>query len=127
MRRSSGASKGFGSTVPLPAPNSGYHGVIALAEWLSSPDAQASLDTLREIGRQMDEWRPKLTAFDRKLAEDGFPAFYDGVVLAPYDVVADHLRGMRGTMMDLNKHPDALVEVCDALLRRTLANLARPR
>jgi hypothetical protein len=108
MPRVAGAMKGFGSIGALPTPHMGYHSVIALAEALSSPGAAASLEVLVEIGREMSEWRPKLEAFAREFDDLGLPTLSDSVALAPYDVLADHLRGMRGTMMDLYNHPDEL-------------------
>jgi hypothetical protein len=123
MPRMCGCMAGFGSSGLLPTPDKGYHSVIALAEFVSSPDVAASLEVLQKIGREMDSWRPKLENFFKELADLGFPSLYDRIVLAPYDVIADHLRGMRGTMMDLFNRPDELLEACDSVLKLILANL----
>jgi uroporphyrinogen-III decarboxylase len=74
----------------------------------------------------MNKWRPKLEAFHREITELGFPPLFDRLALAPYDVVADNLRGMRGTMMDLYKHPDELQQACESILRMTLDNMGTP-
>jgi Uroporphyrinogen decarboxylase (URO-D) len=127
MPRMSGAMKGFGSVGRMPAPDSGYHGVITLAEIVTSPEVAASLDVLQKIGREMEAWRPKLQAFYGEIEALGFPPLNDGLALAPYDVIADHLRGMRGTMMDLFKRPDELLEACEAVLGLLLANIGVAR
>lgn len=127
MPRVSGAMKGFGSAGLGLAPDAGYRNVIALAEAITSPEVAASLEALQKIGREMDAWRPKLAAFFGEIEDIGFPALSDGFALAPYDVIADHLRGMRGTMMDLFKHPDELQEACEALMRLMLANIGVAR
>ena len=127
MPRMSGAMKGFGSVGMTPPPDSGYRSVIALAEVLTSPEVTESLEVLLKIGREMDAWRPKLAAFSKEIEDLGFPPLNDGFALAPYDVIADHLRGMRGTMIDLYKHPDELQEACEALLRLMLSNIGSAR
>lgn len=127
MPRVSGAMKGFGSLGVLPTPHMGYHSVIALADALSSPEAAASLEVLVQIGREMSEWRPKLEAFAQEFDDLGFPALSGPVALAPYDVLADHLRGMRGTMTDLYNHPDELQNACEVILRLTLDHIGMPK
>ncbi len=127
MPRMSGAMKGFDSVSLTPAPDAGYRSVISLAEILSSPDVAASIEVLQEIGREMQTWRPKIESFLGEIEVEGFPPLNDGFALAPYDVIADHLRGMRGTMTDLYKHPDELQEACDAVMRRMLASIGMGR
>jgi hypothetical protein len=126
MPRVSGAMKGFGSIGLLPSPDMGHRTVIALAEALASPEAAASLEVLAQIGREMNEWRPKLEAFAREFDNLGFPSLADFIALAPYDVIADHLRGMRGTMLDLYNHPDQLQEACVAIQRLMLDHIGMP-
>ncbi|MBA7676344.1 Serine/threonine-protein kinase PknD [subsurface metagenome] len=38
----------------------------------------------------------------------GFPLFNSGIALAPFDVISDLLRGMRGSMLDMYRHPEEL-------------------
>lgn len=127
LPRVSGAMRGFGSFAGLPTGEMGYRGVLALAESFASPEVAESLEVLQRIGREMADWRPKLEAFFAEIEDAGFPAFYDLIVLAPYDVIADNLRGMRGTMTDLYKHPDELEAACWSILRVMLDRIGRPR
>lgn len=126
MPRVSGAMTGFGSIGLLPAPDMGFRTVVALAEALASQEVAASLEVLQRIGREMNEWRPRLEAFSTEIEALGFPPFYDRIALAPYDVIADHLRGMRGTMTDLYRHPDELEEACEAMMMLLLNNIGMP-
>ncbi|OFW59840.1 MAG: hypothetical protein A2133_07305 [Actinobacteria bacterium RBG_16_64_13] len=126
LPRTSGAMKGFGSIDTMPSADMGHRGVLALAEALVSPEVATSLEVLQRIGRGLQQWRPKLDAFPREIEDLGFPSFYDRIVLAPYDVIADNLRGMRGTMTDLYNHRDELLEACDAVLKVMLDNLGFP-
>jgi uroporphyrinogen-III decarboxylase len=46
----------------------------------------------------------------------GYPAFATGIALAPYDLISDMLRGMRGTMVDMYRRPDKLLAAEEKVL-----------
>ena len=48
--------------------------------------------------------------------ELGMPQSMGGVFLAPFDYLADGLRGLRGIMMDVHRQPNKVMEACDALI-----------
>jgi uroporphyrinogen-III decarboxylase len=91
-----------------------------------SPEVAAAIETLQKIGRELQVWTPKVNAFIKEFENLGFPPFISGMALAPYDVIADNLRGMRGTMMDLYKHPDELLQACDSILGAMLDRIGMP-
>lgn len=126
LPRMSGAMAGLDSIAMMPSGEMGYRGVLSLAEAVISPEVSASLEALQRIGREFREWQPKLDAFSKEIEDLGFPPFVSGMALAPYDVIADNLRGMRGTMMDLYNHPDELQEACDSILRAMLLRIGMP-
>jgi hypothetical protein len=126
MPRVSGAMAGFASIRQMPSADMGYRTVLTLGQALASPEVSASIVTLQRVGREFEKWIPKLAAFDAELCDLGFPPFVDAFVLAPYDVIADNLRGMRGIMTDLFRHPDELLQACESVLRVTLDHLGMP-
>jgi Uroporphyrinogen decarboxylase (URO-D) len=126
LPRMSGAMAGFGSIGQFPSADEGYRGIINLAESLVSPEMTASIERLQGIGREFSEWRPRLCAFSEEISDLGFPPVYDRYALAPYDIIADNLRGMRGIMMDLFKHPDELQQACESVLRLMLDHIGTP-
>lgn len=126
MPRMSGAMRGFGSITLMPSADMGHRAVVTLAQALVQPEVAASLEALQRIGREYEKWRPKIDAFWPAIWELGFPPFVDGFALAPYDVIADNLRGMRGIMTDLFKHPDELLQACDSVLRVMLDTIGMP-
>lgn len=126
LPRMSSAVAGLGSLPWLPSGEMGYRGVLSLAEAVVSPEIEASLEMLQRIGRELREWNPKIAFFFKEIENLGFPPIADNTALAPYDVIADNLRGMRGTMMDLFKHPDELLEACDSVLRAMLLRIGMP-
>jgi len=55
--------------------------------------------------------------------EFGMPQPMTGFFLAPFDVLADILRGLKGSMMDILRRPDKVLAACDMLVHE-MANLA---
>jgi hypothetical protein len=63
--------------------------------------------------------------------EMGYPPLMGGVMLAPFDTVADMLRGTRGSAMDMYRQPEKLLEALEVIVERSresavgMANMAR--
>jgi uroporphyrinogen-III decarboxylase len=45
----------------------------------------------------------------------GYPSSAAGITKAPFDVIGDSLRGTRGVLMDMFRHPDELLEACERI------------
>ena len=83
---------------------------------LASPEVAASHRGAAEDRPGVPGVAPQAGCFlQRRSKTLGFPPLNDRIALAPYDVIADNLRGMRGIMTDLFKHPD---EICGSLRLR---------
>ena len=52
----------------------------------------------------------------RLQAECGMPQPMTGAFLAPFDAIADCMRGLNGTMMDIFRQPEKLKAACDAMV-----------
>ena len=61
------------------------------------------------------EWSGKIAAFDKEAQEMGSVQFSGGFTKAPYDFLADTLRGSRPLMADLFKNPDLLLKAIDRM------------
>lgn len=48
--------------------------------------------------------------------ELGMPQPMAGVMLAPFDMLADGLRGLKGIMMDIHRRPHKVLEACEAII-----------
>jgi hypothetical protein len=51
--------------------------------------------------------------------EMGFPPMTGGMALAPFDTVADMLRGTRGSVMDMYRQPEKLLETLEVITRQS--------
>ena len=92
----------------------------SLAMWVTDPRLQPAFEKLREAGLRMRKHLSRSGEFDRLIADFGFPRMYQGAILPPFDVVSHSLRGMKGTMLDMYRQPDKLLETCDFLLEKSL-------
>ncbi len=54
--------------------------------------------------------------YGNSLKKLGFPLFYTGIAMAPFDVVSDLLRGMRGSMLDMYRHPEELKKLTNIFI-----------
>lgn len=95
--------------------SAGFAGMTPL---FSAPEFVNLAGALYQAGQAQQKWREEARGFQEELARLGFPAAFHGggLVSAPFDVVSDFLRGMKGTMMDMFRHPDELLAACDKVL-----------
>jgi len=54
--------------------------------------------------------------YARRMSGFGFPPNYGAMTQAPFDTLSDFLRGTKGAMLDLFRHPDQVLEACEKLL-----------
>lgn len=74
-------------------------------------------------GEETERWFSQFGGLEDDLAALGFPphGYMGGTGGAPFDVISDFYRGMRGTMLDMYRHPDKLMAACDKLLEWRLS------
>jgi uroporphyrinogen-III decarboxylase len=87
-----------------------------LAVPFGSEDMKAALARLVEAGQEALRWRAAVREISGLIMGKGFPAFSGGFTKAPFDVIGDSLRGTKGVMLDMFRHPDELKEACERLI-----------
>ncbi len=123
LPRVSGAMGPFGLLPQLSSLGYGYRGTLVLAEALTKPEVAKAIRTLQKAGRELQRWRSKMAAFSREIEKLGFPPLSQMLALAPFDAISDSLRGMAGTMLDMYRQPDRLLEACEKILGMTLKRI----
>lgn len=114
LPRLAGNLEGLAKLPPLETVALGYVWPSVLPA-LADPEITLALETLiQTAGRQL-EWAKAFGAFAKELQEAGFPSIKEQTVLAPYDLVADNLRGTAGAAMDLLLQPENLKRAVDLL------------
>jgi len=83
---------------------------------LATAEFDSSFATLVKAAHESLAWRAETGTFAQEMRELGFPCYGMSGGSAPFDVISDRLRGMRGTMLDMYRNPDKLLEACEMLL-----------
>jgi uroporphyrinogen-III decarboxylase len=93
---------------------------------LATPEFADMLEKLTQIAKQAVQWQMETASLARELTELGYfcrqPPILAG---APFDVVSDFLRGMRGTMLDMYRRPEKLLQACEMMCRIQLERIAQ--
>lgn len=114
LPRLSGNLKGLAKLPPWETAALGYVWPSVLPA-LADPEVTLALRTLLEMSQKQLEWVKTFGAFAAELRQSGFPSIKEQTVLAPYDLVADNLRGTSGAAMDLLLQPEKLKRAVDQL------------
>jgi hypothetical protein len=118
----------YGALLPLeklPRLDILYQGFEGLTPLLASPEFVQMASRVAEAGKQMQEFRQAIGNSYEELAQLGFPAWAPvitgGVGGAPFDTVSSFLRGMKGSMMDMYRQPEKLIQACEMIIERRIA------
>ncbi len=120
MSRTSDDMEGLALLPNLSDLSLGPIGIQLLAMSLSEPKTARTIRVLQRAGREIRKWRVKQDRFDKMVLDMGFPQYFHGAAMPPFDVLSHSMRGMRGTMMDMFRQPDKLIETCEFILKQTL-------
>jgi Uroporphyrinogen decarboxylase (URO-D) len=74
-----------------------------------APDVQDALKALLDAGREAFTWGEQIGAFEAEVQGLGFVSCAGGLSKAPFDLLADTVRGTRATMIDMRRRPDKLL------------------
>jgi hypothetical protein len=94
---------------------------LYLAEF-TRPDMVEMLEKFRSAAKLQAEWQSRDINFNEEMARLGFPSYNTPRMMAgaAFDTISDFLRGMRGSMLDMYRLPDKLLETCDMLCKQTI-------
>jgi len=95
---------------------SSYHGLPQrLMGMCLDPAIQKLAKAICEAAREQVELQ-KVTGECAMIAlEAGYPPLMGGIMLAPFDTVADMLRGTRGSVLDMYRQPEKLLEALELI------------
>lgn len=79
------------------------------------PDVKNAFAKLGMAGNEVHKWLAEVNKAGSAVMGKGCPAFAAGFTKAPFDVLGDSLRGTRGVLMDMYRHPDELLEACERI------------
>lgn len=101
-------------------------GFTSILNMLARPEFKELADRLSSAVQEQERVRQEGAGFSHAMNYLGFPSQYGagvrtglgggGIGSAPFDTISDHLRGMRGAMLDMYRCPDKLLAALDKIL-----------
>ena len=90
----------------------GYFG-MPLSAGFALPEIASALGSFYSAGITVQKHQAKAVAFVKEMANLGFPLACGAITLAPFDLIGDTLRGLRGILLDMYRCPDKLLAAID--------------
>jgi len=114
MPRAFGTLQPLEMLPPLKVMLLGY-GAMGATSMLTMPEIAGAFESLYKAGLEVAKRDAATAAFNQEMTELGFPPLAGdmGVTLAPFDAISDFLRGMRGTMLDMYRQPEKLLQAIE--------------
>lgn len=78
------------------------------------PPFQAMLHRMMEAGNELMKILGAVGQTGAMVAAEGFPGMGFNIVKTPFDYLGDTLRGTKGILMDMYRHPKDLLAACEA-------------
>jgi hypothetical protein len=110
-----GIFKPFEKLPPLHDIISYYLGMAKFA-FFDSKDILGSLEALGKAAAEASKIISNAIDFNECIYNLGFPPQYGSMSHAPFDTVSDFMRGTRGTMLDMFRQPDNILQLVEKLL-----------
>ena len=113
LPRTLGALKPFATLEPF-----GHHLGLPMRFLgpATQPDIQAALQAIIDYGKNEAEWNKPMMDFAAEGLAAGYPSFRGGFTGAPFDILADTLRGTKGIVMDMYRQPDTVHAAMERLV-----------
>jgi uroporphyrinogen-III decarboxylase len=81
------------------------------------PDVQQALAVFIEAGNETARWAEAVRSYEKAALAAGFPALRGSIVKAPFDTIADTMRGTKGIFMDMLRQPEKLLEALERVTK----------
>jgi uroporphyrinogen-III decarboxylase len=117
-----GAAEPFRKLPPLSSIGGIRGGFSAFAD----KEVQAAFSAFSEAGREEVRWRKVISEVNRRGMASGLPPFILGFVSggAPLDSIGANLRGTKGTIMDMFRQPEKLLEYMEGEAPKSIERAA---
>ena len=110
-----GSAASLSKLPSLEAFMQGFNGISVVNAALGDPEILSAIESLCKSAREAGKFNATIRSYNGDMEKLGFPTFTGGQAQAPFDIVSDYLRGMKGSMLDMYREPDKLLETCERI------------
>jgi hypothetical protein len=75
-----------------------------------------ALEVLKKAAEEIQRWFASLDQYKQEIKAEGFPISYGGWAFAPFDLLGDTLRGVRGIFPDIIQQPEKLLAAVEKMV-----------
>jgi len=72
------------------------------------PAVRAAYQAIIDYGEEVSRWMGPLMQFNMEAMAAGYPSLFGGQSHAPFDILADTMRGTKGIILDMYRQPEKL-------------------
>jgi uroporphyrinogen-III decarboxylase len=120
LPRNWGAFSAMATLGPLSSFQSIAYQAMGMA---SIPDFKPMFDAISRASEALSEWQSAVRECSLATQALGYPSTAGGMALAPFDTVADILRGTKGSAMDMFRQADKLLEATEKMVHLSLQSV----
>jgi len=84
-------------------------------------EVRAAYQAIIDHGKETAKWIGPLIQFDKEAMASGYPTLFGGQSHAPFDILADTLRGTRGIITDLYRQPEKVLNATEKVTQMNIS------
>jgi len=105
----------FASFDKLPPLRSLQGNRLGLVPALADPDIRRAFQKMIDLGKEYQKWQAVVTEVSQTALAEGLPNMRGGMAGAPFDTLADMLRGTQGISVDMFRQPEKIIAYVEAI------------
>jgi uroporphyrinogen-III decarboxylase len=84
------------------------------------PHVRAAYQAIIDYGIETEKSMKPAMQFNREITAAGYPSFFGGQSHAPFDILADTLRGTKGILLDLYRQPEKVLQAMEKIVKMNI-------
>jgi uroporphyrinogen-III decarboxylase len=84
------------------------------------PQVRAAYQAIIDYGIETAKWMGPLMQFNQEATAAGYPTFFGGQSHAPFDILADTLRGTKGILLDVYRQPEKVLKAMEKIVQMNI-------
>lgn len=84
------------------------------------PQVRAAYQSIIDYGMETAKWMGPLMQFSQEGTAAGYPSFFGGQSHAPFDILADTLRGTKGILLDIYRQPQKVLQAMEKVVQMNI-------
>ncbi len=84
------------------------------------PHVRAAYQAIIDYGLETEKSMGPAMKFGQEVRAAGYPSFFGGQSHAPFDILADTLRGTKGILLDIYRQPEKVLQAMDKIVKMNI-------